>query len=345
MGIQKRKYRILISLFCIATLFCVTLSCFGGKNSVTRVDADANVTEVSNNAVAFLNDNGSFLNQLQGAQNEYIYFGTNVKSTTANDAGYGNSLHTGAIKWRVLAVNDTKYGNGNNVLLWADYAVGKANAFYYNVNKYYSNYTASIVHCVLNGGNTKFLSGVTNNSGIPTLTDYTGKSYLAELFKDAERESIYETSQLLTHNYVYNNSSGTYRPKTLGNNLNGSGLSSEFPVVDLPYITDHIILDKDLGSITEDNSGDKLFLLDYEDINNIEVYGFQTDGKSYATSILPTWKSWQDGYYEMNGNSGAKISYLQWQDLVESKYLNQKIDNQISPRATLGRNDRKHIYS
>ncbi|MCX4364014.1 MAG: hypothetical protein OSJ74_11655, partial [Clostridia bacterium] len=278
----------------------VTLSCFGGKNSVTRVDADANVTEASNNAVAFLNDNGSFLNQLQGAQNECIYFGTNVTSSAANNAGYGNSLHTGAIKWRVLSKNDNKYGDGKSMLLWADYELGYNNPFPY-CNRNHANYSAGILRSLLVG--TPYL-----NAAATGFDNFTGTTYLDSIFSATELSQVESTQSLITHNYEYYRHSGEYYPNVT-TNIN----MAYYPIPSV--MSDKLIYDSTEGTITEDTSGDKLFLLDYEDMQNIGygMYDLDDSGNqiTFASKFNSDWNSWKDNYYtaqEPNALDGKHLS-------------------------------------
>ncbi|MDE7079765.1 MAG: hypothetical protein K2O95_06595, partial [Clostridia bacterium] len=131
MDIRKRKIKgvCALSIFIIILSLCVALAI----PSVSTVVAPSEVAQAAAVApgapsVVNLTDKGvaqdNFSNIITGGQNEYIYFGSNVTSTTANEPG-ANNTHTGAIKWRVLSNNDTKYSNGN-MLLWADYQLGSA---------------------------------------------------------------------------------------------------------------------------------------------------------------------------------------------------------------------------
>ena len=120
---KVRKRVNICSVFMITILLIAVLTCniVGNGQKAQEIGTTNLASSTTNNAVAFLNENGSFLNELQGGQNENVYFGTNVTSNTANNAGYLNTAHQGAIRWKVLSKNDTKYGDGDSMLLWADY--------------------------------------------------------------------------------------------------------------------------------------------------------------------------------------------------------------------------------
>ncbi|MDE7349404.1 MAG: hypothetical protein K2N53_07055, partial [Clostridia bacterium] len=73
-------------------------------------------------------------------------------------------------------------------------------------------------------------------------------------------------------------------------------------------MSSQLIYDATDGTMTEDTSGDKMFLLDYEDMNNIDygMYDLDSSGNkiTYVSKFDSNWSSWRDNYYSaQNANA------------------------------------------
>ncbi|MDE5911171.1 MAG: InlB B-repeat-containing protein, partial [Clostridia bacterium] len=303
MILQKKRNKLIISLISIATVICLAISCFGIRDFVGNVDADTSSSATPSDPVAYFNVGGSFVdNVLQGAQNEKLYFGTNVQSTTANNAGYGNTMHTGAIRWRIMSTADTKYGDGRSMLLWADYELG-VNAPFITQSRNHANYSASLLRSLLVG--TPYL-----NSGANGFTNFTGTTYLDSIFNDFELTRVVNTQSIVTHNYLYYNSSNNYPTITTGmQNAHNAGY---YPVPAI--MSSKLIYDATEGTMTEDTSGDKMFLLDYEDMNNIDygMYDLNSSGNkvTYVSKFNSNWSSWRDNYHTAQDPGATNTNYF-----------------------------------
>ena len=143
MDIRKKKIKgiFVLSILIIIISLCLAMAIPSVSFSDLSEVAQADAVKAGASSVLNLNEEGVaqdyFSNVITGKQNEYIYFGRNVTSTTANAPGANNDKHTGAIKWRVLST-DSGYSSGN-WLLWADYQLGSMsyNFSYTNVNDAY----------------------------------------------------------------------------------------------------------------------------------------------------------------------------------------------------------------
>ncbi len=303
MILQKKRNKLIISLISIAMVICLAISCFGIRDFVGNVDADTSSSATPSDPVAYFNVSGSFVdNVLQGAQNEKLYFGTNVQSNTANNAGYGNTMHTGAIRWRIMSTADTKYGDGRSMLLWADYELG-VNAPFIKQSRNHANYSASLLRSLLVG--TPYL-----NAAATGFDNFTGTTYLDSIFNDFELTRVVNTQSIVTHNYLYYNSSNNYPTITTGmQNAHNAGY---YPVPAI--MSSKLIYDATEGTMTEDTSGDKMFLLDYEDMNNIDygMYDLNSLGNkvTYVSKFNSNWSSWRDNYHTAQDPGATNTNYF-----------------------------------
>ncbi len=269
MYLHRTKNKAIISLLCIIAVVCILISCFNNTKFKEVTKADLTSPTAATGPVAYLNVDGSFVDDvMQGAQNEYLYFGTNVTNTAANNAGYGNNKHTGAIKWKVLSKNDTKYGDGNSMLLWSDYDLGRNNPIYPNSTSggnYFAFYSGSLVRALLNGGQYQNGTGTTK-------TNFTGTPYVDSIFNANELSYVKNTSSLITHDYFYQSSGGAWKSitKNIPANL--------YPIPAVMSST--ATYDATEKTVTEDTTGDRLFLIDYEDINNIDYGMYDLDASN-----------------------------------------------------------------
>ncbi|MDE7079810.1 MAG: hypothetical protein K2O95_06835, partial [Clostridia bacterium] len=300
---------IILSLCLAMALPCVSEVAPSEVTYAAVTPGTASVLNLTNKGV--LQDN--FSNVITGGQNEYIYFGTNVTSNTENEPGYNNTRHIGAIKWRVLSNNDTKYSNGN-MLLWADYQLGSAQYNLYYNNPNFAYYGTSMIRAKLNGGNYYTGSDASENSTL--LID---ESYLYKIFGEAERISIVATDGyeskcwgFISSTYATTNIVGTGSGQYDSSNIGNANTPGSYARVEETSVIETI------------PAGDSLFLLDYYDINNTD-YGFSDNGATYANKINANWtedSAWYPGYYD-NGNNGRTTSdYLKFSgDIVDNYWL------------------------
>ncbi|MDE7348232.1 MAG: hypothetical protein K2N53_01050, partial [Clostridia bacterium] len=273
-----------------------TSSLASGTKSIVNLNAQGGIID-------------NFTPIITGAQNEYIYLGDNFAvGTNGNE---GNYAHTGAIKWRVLSKNDTKYSNGN-MLLWADYCIGTQAYNPSHENPYYAFWGTSQTRATLNGG--AFLSTVNNASTAPTLaynaTDNNrvdvSNSWYNQLFTVQERNNIVASKAYETKDWGYGTASPYY--KTTGIVGTGDGQYSTTVLNTTTGAAKFVTTSN--SSVIETTSGDNLFLLDYYDINNT-AYGFGDNGQVYANQVNTTWTSSSASYPCYSDNSTIKSNYLQ----------------------------------
>ncbi|MDE7079281.1 MAG: hypothetical protein K2O95_04110, partial [Clostridia bacterium] len=315
MDIRKKKIR---GYFALSALIIILSLCLA--MALPSVSAVA-PSEVANAAVTHgtasvlnLTEKGvaqdNFSNIITGKQNEYIYFGSNV-------ADFGNNIHTGAIKWRVLSNNDTKYSSGS-MLLWADYQLGREqyNPYYLHVN--YAFYGNSMIRASLNSG-TYYTGSSSTANPTTAVTINPSNSWFQKLFVPNERTNIVVANSMdskcfgfISNTFattgIVGTGSGQYNSTNIGNaNTAGSyaSVSGTSVIETIP-------------------AGDSLFLLDYYDINNPE-YGFvESDGiTTYANKVITGWTSTSAGYpsyYNNNNNGSITGDYLKFSDDVTNNY-------------------------
>jgi len=302
--------------------------------------------------------------------------GSNTSLPSPGSGSSGNAVNgSRAVKWRVLSANDTKYSSGG-ILLFSDMQLGTS--FYNNINKannygngYYSFWGTSFIRALLNGDNgssiyakndrttdtTPRVLGYSSTASSASLLDYTGSSYYSKYFTKAEHDFMLPANTYYTHDWWYNNgagstgvhqqtynitnaTSGSYKYTTgADGTLSGPGAAFASTTSD--------------DGVTETNSGDMLFLLDYDDINNVN-YGFcEPDGRSYAQIVTSaggtidhagkktytSWTDWNDGYLgfsDFNPNGTLLASYLakQSSDIVNYCWLRPAGRKSTAPPST-----------
>ncbi|MCX4362972.1 MAG: hypothetical protein OSJ74_06290, partial [Clostridia bacterium] len=330
MNIIRKKTGLIYLSICIALTVLIFLSCAIPQSinlqSRDKV-AQAATVGAGTASVLNLNEKGEaqdyFSNVITGGQNEYIYIGGNISSTTANTPGYLNSganAHTGAIKWRVLSVTDTKYNSaGGTWLLWADYMLGSG---FYNPhykNPYYAFWGNSMIRAKLNGGN--YLSTVSSISSIPNLNQTVNpeNSWVYNLFNIDERASFVRATDYETWNYLdLGLGTSTRECKILTNDARMVG-ANYYSSAFLTRVNDRgaNVSVVDNTSVKEVYSGDYLFFIDFDDINNVS-FGFGDSGVTYAKKVDSTWVSSQlSGYY---GDGDITVSYLKEQTDIARDY-------------------------
>ncbi|MDE7079124.1 MAG: hypothetical protein K2O95_03295, partial [Clostridia bacterium] len=253
----------------------------------------------------------NFSNIITGAQNEYIYFGSNITGVTADNEPGANNTHTGAIKWRVLSGNDTKYSNGN-MLLWADYQLGSAQYNLYYNNPNYAYYGTSMIRAKLNGG--KYLSTVSNTTAVPSLNQTVAgtNSWLHKLFGENERANIIAANSMeskcwgfISNTYATAGIVGTGQGQYNSTNVNN--VAGTYATVSGTSVIETI------------PAGDSLFLLDYYDINNA-TYGFSDNGTTYANKINTSWTPSSAGYPGYYDNGSITGDYLKFSGEITNYY-------------------------
>ncbi|MDE7076342.1 MAG: hypothetical protein K2O62_03355, partial [Clostridia bacterium] len=263
-------------------------------------------TPVKQSAAYFdLNGSGTILNAFEGKQQEYVYFGMNGSS----------------VKWRVLAKNDSKYGIGNNLLLWANSSIA-ADKFniYYN-NPEYAFWGTSYLRAKLNGGS--YVAAVNNTTDVPdvSLGIAEDNSWYATLFNTEERAAVLSSKSYATDNYGID-TSDTYHQENW--RFYKQNIVSDSDGANGKYYRDRINATSHPASqyasitgtspnegVSEMTGGDKLFILDYYDLNNV-LYGFGDGGLTYALKINPSWtpsSNWFPAHYD-GGQGSVRSTYL-----------------------------------
>ncbi|MDE5756242.1 MAG: OadG family protein [Clostridia bacterium] len=288
MILEKNKTKLVYTSICIVLTVLIVLSLAISIMGNTKAEesAQAETKAAVTPSVLNLTEKGvakdNFSSAIAGGQNEYIYFGSNVTN-------FGDTKHTGAIKWRVLSNSDTKYSNGN-MLLWADYQLGVSMYNTHYNSPYYAFWGTSKLRAALNGGT--YFSEVTTSAGIPTYNQSVKDtdSWLHKFFNDNERNSVVQTKEYETKLWGYESSHSS--PKIYTTGIVGSGAGKY----------DKTIVNSDAGTYaSEDGSSvtektkDYLFLLDYYDINN-KAYGFGDNGTVYANKINSSWTKDSAGF-------------------------------------------------
>ncbi|MDE7079516.1 MAG: hypothetical protein K2O95_05315, partial [Clostridia bacterium] len=313
MDIRKRKIRgyfalsaliIILSLCLAMALPCVSEVAPSEVAYAAVTPGTASVLNLTEKGVA--QDN--FSSVITGGQNEYIYFGSNVTD-------FGNKIHTGAIKWRVLSAKDSKYSDRSSMLLWADYQLGSEKYNCYSNNQNYAYYGTSMIRAKLNGG--MYLSTVSNTTAEPKLDQQVrvADSWLHKLFGENERASIvaaksYESKcwSFISNKFATTNIVGTGDGQYNSTNIGNANTAGSYASVSGTSVIETI------------PEGDSLFLLDYYDINNAD-YGFSDNGTTYANKVNASWtedSAWYPSYYD---NSGSKIGdYLKFSGDITGAY-------------------------
>ncbi|MDE5765851.1 MAG: hypothetical protein K2I17_01625, partial [Clostridia bacterium] len=279
-------------LYILTPIFCAGL-CLGTVFSFSKTNANAEDAPVKQStAYLDLNGSGKILNGFEGAQNEYIYFGT------YNDSD---------VKWRVLSKDGSNYGSG--MLLWADIPIATEAYNSYNDKPDYAYWGTSKIRAVLNGGTYYSGSSATTPTSIAP-----AESLYNKLFSDIERKAVEESGSYTTDNYATNiNSSDKlfYKEKITATTdstakYNINRISSSYPT------SQYAFYDATDGTVREMTSGDNLFLLDYYDINNVD-YGFSDGGQTYANNVSASWKPSSNWFPSNNDNSTSTVSnYLKF---------------------------------
>ncbi|MDE6276454.1 MAG: hypothetical protein K2M75_07980, partial [Clostridia bacterium] len=280
----------------VAFSFAITLI---GDTKLEAAQADTTTSPTA--SVLNLDVDGStqdtnFASIITGKQKESIYFGSKSNS---------------AIKWRILSVNDTKYGSGENWLLWADdvIALGKYNESH--SNPHYAYWSTSKMRATLNGGN--YLELVSDATTMPDTNASVKKqdSLYETLFNKTERNSIVNTS-METKMYGYAGTNGAASPKVHTTNIlgTGKGLFNTSYVNSMNSKTDSTASINIVGSSIIERTADNLYLLDYYDVNNT-AYGFgDVGGVTYANKVLGGWTLSSDGYPVWADGTTVTVEYL-----------------------------------
>ncbi|MDE6075512.1 MAG: hypothetical protein K2G26_03655, partial [Clostridia bacterium] len=246
--------------------------------------------------------NGDFASKLQGAQNEYIYFGKNSGA---------------AVKWRVLSKSGSDYGSG--MLLWADkqITIETYNSCYQNPD--YAFWGTSKIRASLNGG--FYYGAVSSPTVAPSesnkLSIQLENSWYYNLFTADEKGSIEAARSYSTDDWGIDLSLSQYQFKKMGITVSATAsnttntVNGKYNINRLNAPTaQHASYDTTNGTVQETTNGDKLFLLDYYDINNVN-YGFGDNGVVYANKVDSSWTPASNnypGYYDGTGKNFNNIT-------------------------------------
>ncbi|MDE6790978.1 MAG: hypothetical protein K2J61_04570, partial [Clostridia bacterium] len=295
----KRKTFVggLLATLCACATVITGLS-FAGSAGTTYAAA---ATKKASGAYLDLNGSGKILNGFEGKQKEYVYFGTNEGET---------------VKWRVLSTgDDNKYGNG--MLLWADKQITAEVYNPYDSNPDYAFWGTSKIRASLNGGTYYTGASASADPTIPTTVNESA-SWYSKLFNSAEKNAVEAASSYTTDNWGFDTSISSYIFKKEGITVATDNLSGKYNINRINDKTNHPAAQyasvTSKNGVRETTSGDKLFLLDYYDINNTD-YGFGDNGQVYANKVTASWlpsSDWYPGIY--NGGSRAVNS-------ISSDYL------------------------
>ena len=298
---------------------CGTVFSFSKTDNKLSASAEETATPAS-----IVNLSGAFKKALKGAQKENVYFGKNNGST---------------VKWRVLSTGtDNNYGNG--MLLWAENSLASDQYNVYYNNPDFAFWGTSYIRSALNGG-TYYLSPG-SSTGMPSKTAEVSddESWYGKLFNANEKNAVEEASSYTTHltgldtsdkyaQWLYKlkgivvTESKTTTTAAVNGKYNTTRLDETPTAQFATYNTED-------GTVTETTSGDKLFILDYYDINNVS-YGFGDDGVVYAKQVNPSWtpsSDWiptaYDNVEQSGKNGGTKndtvADYLKYSNSSEAAY-------------------------
>ena len=270
----------------LAIVFCSIIGNFArqGDKTVTAaavVPGTASILNLNSSG----EDTNNLKNAVQGGQNEYIYFG---------------NISTGAIKWRVLT-NDSKYSSGD-MLLWADSSLGIESFNSSTSAKPNANFAfwgTSMARAKLNGGD--YIKSTADGY----LTIDEADSWYSKIFKDTEKLSVVSANNYET--YLFSRVVAN-RPILANTNIVGSG-SEQYATSFISGLSGIYANADSSGSLIETTT-DKLFFLDYYDVNNVE-YGFGDNGTVYANMVDSSWNFNTNGYPSLSDDGGAaKANYL-----------------------------------
>ncbi|MDE6362122.1 MAG: hypothetical protein K2L53_04015, partial [Clostridia bacterium] len=311
---KKRKLLIVVSILLILTM---SIGVFISTNQENKTVAATTSLTSGTKSIVNLNAQGgiidNFSSAITGTQNESIYYGDNFAVGTNGNTG--NYAHTGAIKWRILSKNDTKYSNGD-MLLWSDYIIGSRRFQTRQTNQGYAYWGTSEMRAWLNGGDCLADVGAQNTTKIPT--DIANvpdtNSWFYKLFTSEEKKNIVESKPYETKNWGYN---ATAAPRYITSGIVGTDANK--------YSTSFIdslcgTYATQVGTSVIETTQDFLFLLDYYDINNT-AYGFGDSGQVYANQVNSSWNTSSDFYPGYNDDNGsASSNYLKTSNEVANDW-------------------------
>ncbi|MDE5765891.1 MAG: hypothetical protein K2I17_01825 [Clostridia bacterium] len=312
-------------LYILTPIFCAGL-CLGTVFSFSKTNANAEDVPVKQSAAYLdLNGSGNILNGFEGAQKEYVYFGSNNNSP---------------VKWRVLSKGtDNRYSSGN-MLLWADKQISVEQFNVYHLNPDYGFWGTSRLRASLNGGN-YYTSSTSISSTLVVDPDILNNisetaSWYGKLFSVNEQKAVVAASSYTTDcfsfdttytgvNWILKKEGITVNADGINGKYNVNRISEDHPTsAGASYVTSN-------GTVKETGQGDKLFLLDYYDVNNPN-YGFSDGGVVYANKVASalgrSWSTSSDWYpsnLAVNGRNlnNVTASYLSFTDTNNYYWLRQ----------------------
>jgi hypothetical protein len=316
------SFLVVLSLYCIkGVAFGDDTDSTGGGTSNTPYASVINLDKDGN----FLGgtDNDHFYSNLRDKQQDYIYYGNNLSTQieeSQNDQTQTDQVsHEGAILWRVLTKNDKKYATKEgSLLLWSDYMLGTStyNGLSYlnssdgnnnNNNPNYAFWGTSYMHALLNGGT---YLGQQSDSSDEFADNWSSveseDSYYGLLFSDNERASIVNSSYYTTDyrdTWYTNGVDNHYLRQIVTSGVTTSSDSGNYGYYRENTLTNKSAtqsnVDYSSGKVIEYVTGnnEKMFLLDYYDINNT-AYGFGDDGVVYADKVINNYNTTDTSSYK-----------------------------------------------
>ncbi len=269
-------FLILMSIFCSIIVRFINLK---GENveAETVIPDKASVINISGSG----DFRDYFSSVLEGAQKENVYFGKS-----------GSSV----LKWRVLSSNDTRYSDGK-VLLWADKSI-VAEVFNSGGAKDFAFWATSHVRASLNGG--EYLNSSANGYDTLDVKD----SWFNKIFGESEQQCVILSNEYQTKLFGYNTGGSPYVPTA--NIISESSSRYSETIINGKG---GIAAEKTADNGVVEKTSDKLFLLDYYDINNLD-YGFGDNGISYANLINASYDIDTASNYLTNSDSKVTADYM-----------------------------------
>ena len=167
---------------------------------------------------------------------------------------------------------------------------------------------------------------------MPSMTDdayrvQNGASIYGTLFADYEKNGVASTGAYTTDNCAIDTFQPQYLYKKENITVNDYGVNGKYNQSIFGTGTAQYASTTAAGGVRETTSGDKLFILDYYDINSA-AYGFgDADGTTYATKVNASWTPTSDWYPSYYDNSLTEFNnktsdYLKFSgDLTDTYWL------------------------
>lgn len=319
---RKTLFTSIISAFALSAAVFTGALVGNGKTTPAHAAASGSVS-ILNIDTETGTANTNFENVITGAQNEYVYFGM--------DGG-------NPIAWRVLEKNNTKYGSGNNLLIQKATGVFDAYMNAINLTNVSAYWGTSSIRAKLNGndpsGNPIEYYGWDPSKSARGFMSYSMEtSYAGQYFKVGSDTSqldaikpISADKPIITRLGVWGSSTWNgqeyyaffYRAKSVADAMSVDLYDTNGSAKYLSGDTD--VTGEDANVIGEKTSGERLFLLDYDDYNNRD-FGFvdSVNGLTYLEQVLNLLPGYQRNDF-LDGDLSIAASKLPNTDAYKVPY-------------------------